>query len=95
MPFVNVRTKVRDYATWRPYFDQHAAVRKANGQISERVFRNANNPNELVLLFEWDDLAKAKAFRESAELKQIMKEAGVEGEPEFIFLEEVEETARV
>jgi heme-degrading monooxygenase HmoA len=88
MPYVVVRTKVKDYAKWRPYFDEHIAMRKANGQISERVFRNANNPNELVLMFEWDDLEKARRFRESDELKQRMKEAGVEGQPDFIFLEE-------
>jgi heme-degrading monooxygenase HmoA len=88
MPYVVVRIKVKDYAKWRPNFDKGAEMREANGRMSERVFRNVNNPNEVVLLFEWDDLEKVRRFSESDELKQRMREAGVEGQPDFIFLEE-------
>jgi len=39
-----------------------------------------------VILFEVADIAKAKKFSESPELKEKMQEAGVLGPPDFIFL---------
>jgi hypothetical protein len=38
------------------------------------------------LLFEVSDVAKAKAFAASADLKEKMKSAGVVGSPDVFFL---------
>ena len=86
MPYVVAKFKVNDYVQWRQHFDMGASMRKANGLISEHVFKNEGNPNEVALVFEWQDLEKAKQLMQSPELKERMKESGVEGQPE-IFLE--------
>jgi len=44
----------------------------------------------LLLLFEWDSLANARAFMVNPELKEAMGEAGVIEAPEAYFLEEYE-----
>ena len=90
MPYLLVRHKVADYAKWKPFFDQHGATRKANGSQGGRLLRNANDPNELVVLFEWDDLEKARQFAQSNDLREIMQRAGVVDQPDIYFLEEVE-----
>jgi hypothetical protein len=36
-------------------FDADATARKAGGSKGGRLFRSANNPNEVVILFEWDN----------------------------------------
>ena len=90
MPYVLVRHKVEDYAKWKPFFDQHGATRQASGSLGGRLFRNANDPNELVVLFEWDDLEKARQFAQSNDLREIMQRAGVADQPDIYFLEEVE-----
>jgi len=51
-------------------FDERRAIRKAAGSKGDRVFRNADNPNELVILLEWDDLKKAREFAQSDDLKK-------------------------
>ena len=91
MPYLLVRHKVADYAKWKPNFDQHAATRKASGCLGGQLFRTANDPNELLILFQWDDLEKARQFSQSNDLRETMQKAGVIDQPNVYFLETIEE----
>ena len=93
MPYMLVRHKVKDYAKWKPIYDEHAATRKASGSKGARLFRNADNPNELMILFEWDDLVKARKFAQSEDLIKTMQKAGVYDKPDIYFLDEIERTS--
>jgi heme-degrading monooxygenase HmoA len=84
-----IRHKVKDYAKWKTQFDEHGAKRKAAGCKGGRLFRSEKDPNEVVILFEWEDLGKAHKFAESEDLRQAMERAGVVGKPELYFLEEI------
>lgn len=84
-----IRHKVKDYAKWKPLFDEHGAKRKAAGSNGGRLFRSEKDPNEVVILFEWEDIGKAHKFTESEDLRQTMKRAGVVGKPELYFLEDI------
>ena len=53
--------------------------------------RNADDPNELVILLEWDSLENARQFANADELREAMKRAGVADEPDVYFLEEIEQ----
>ncbi len=90
MPYLLVRHKIKDYAKWKLVFDEHAAMRKANGSMGSRLFRNAQNPSELLILFEWDDLKKARQFAQSEDLRKAMEQAGVSDRPDIYFLEKIE-----
>jgi hypothetical protein len=90
MPYLLVRHKVEDYARWKPIFDADAATRRASGSQGGRLFRNASDPNELVILFELADLEKARQYTQSEELRGKMQQAGVADQPDIYFLEEVE-----
>jgi len=88
MAHLLVHHKVEDYGKWKPIFDGHADFRSQNGCKDGKVFRSTNNPNEIFILFEWDNVANAQKFAQSDSLKEAMKEAGVVGMPEAHFLEE-------
>ena len=90
MPHILVRHKVQDYAKWKPVFDEHGATRRAGGSRGGYLFRNADDPNEVVALIEWDDLAKARNFVNSADLREAMERAGVSDQPDIYFLDEIE-----
>ena len=90
MPTFLVRHKVTDYAKWKPIFDEHAATRRANGSKGARLFRNSENQNEVLILFEWDDLKRARQFAQSEDLRKVMEKAGVSDKPDLYFLEETE-----
>lgn len=91
MPYLLERHEVRDYERWREVFDADAAGREAAGCRGARVFRNAEDPQEVVVLFEWNSLENARRRIESATLDRKFEEAGVRGgigRTEFYLLEE-------
>jgi quinol monooxygenase YgiN len=90
MHYLLVRHTVEDYARWKPFFDGHAATRKAAGCQGGVLCRSADNPNQITLLFEWDDLANARQFAQSQDLRETMMKAGVIGMPDISFLDGME-----
>jgi hypothetical protein len=83
-----VRHAVKDFSKWKPAYDADQVARQAAGLRELNLWRNADEPHEVVLLFEVSDLAKAKAFAASIDLRDRMTAAGVTGRPEIIFLSE-------
>jgi hypothetical protein len=81
MALLVVYHKVHDYAAWRPAYDAHEPARAAAGISNGRVFRRAEDPNDLVILLDVDDVDRARAWAASADLKAAMQNAGVVGEP--------------
>jgi heme-degrading monooxygenase HmoA len=90
MAFVLVRHKVKDYAKWKPLYDEHGVMRKKYGSKGARVLRNANDPNELVIITEWENLKTAHAFAEAPDLREAMERGGVADKPDIFFLEEID-----
>src|SRR5689334_7913627 len=93
MPVSMIRHKVRNYAQWKPIYDQHRSVRRSSGCVSEQLYAEATDPNLLTVILEWDDLEKARKFGQSEDLKKTMQNAGVVGQPEITFLEPIEKHA--
>ena len=86
MPAMLVRHKVVDYDAWRPVFDEDEVTRRANGSQGGRIYRSANDPNEIVILLEWDDLERARLFADADDLHEAMARAGVTDQPDIFFL---------
>ncbi len=63
-------------------------LRRRNGEKSYRILRPENGSNQVVALFEWDNLDNARRYASSVDLKEAMQRAGVVGKPEILFLEE-------
>jgi heme-degrading monooxygenase HmoA len=57
-----------NYAKWKPVCDADSINRQANGSRGRQLFRNASDPNELVILFDWEDLEKTRQFAQSGDL---------------------------
>jgi heme-degrading monooxygenase HmoA len=92
MSYVLVIHKVEDYDKWKPVYDEDGAIRKAKGSKGAFVFRNADDPNQLVVLTQWEDIESAKNFAEADDLRITMQKAGVKGRPEVHYLEAIETT---
>lgn len=91
MLYLLIHINVKDCEKWKPVFDAYGATRRTSGSQGGQLFRSSSNPNELISLFEWDDLEKARQFMQSEGLREKMQEAGVIGRPDIYFLEEVEQ----
>src|SRR5215470_12409673 len=71
-----IRHKVADFAKWKPVYDGHLSARQKAGVKEEHLFRNADDPNEVLLLFSAEDIDKAKVFIASDDVHQTMAKAG-------------------
>ena len=90
--FVVIRHKVVNYRKWRAVFEAYGPARLALGCKRTRVFRRADNPKELVVMLAWCDLASAREFLVSDDLRDMLAEAGVcDRAPEVYLLEEMDE----
>ena len=52
MGLVIVRHKVRNFVAWKRAFDDHASARGSAGLSNTRLFRSADDPSEIVILFD-------------------------------------------
>jgi heme-degrading monooxygenase HmoA len=64
-------------------------MRRAAGEVSARMFRCPDQPQEVDLLCEWESLDRARKFFQAPALKSAMRQAGVLGRPDIEFMEEI------
>ena len=76
MAHMLIRHKVQDFGKWKSAYDAHQPARAAAGLKDLRLWHNADDRNDIFLLFEAADVAKAKAFAASADLKEKITSAG-------------------
>ena len=84
--YLLIRHKVRDFSEWKRGYDRHLVKRNEAGLSEKHLLRSVLDSNEVVLLFEVKDLDRAKAFVDSAELRETMQKLGVLDKPVIYFL---------
>ena len=84
--YLLVRHRVRDFAQWKRGYDAHLPKRIEAGLTEKYLLRGAHDLNEVILLFEAQDVNRAKAFAESADLRDTMQKVGVVDKPDLYFL---------
>jgi len=84
--WVLVTHRVKDFDAWLKVFDaEGTATRASFGIVDAALARGVDDPNLVHIVFDINDMAKAKARMNSPELKKIMTDAGVEGAPKIEF----------
>jgi len=81
-----VRHNVDDYEAWRRVYDEFDAQRRPMGVTGDAVFRSLDDPNDVTVWHDFDSDDDARAFVSSAELRDAMQQAGVQGEPQIWFV---------
>lgn len=84
--YMLARHKVRDFREWKRVYDAHRPERVQAGLTEKHLLQGAQEPNEVVVLFEAKDLKRAKTFAESSDLRNTMQKAGVVDKPDIYFL---------
>ncbi len=82
---LTVQIKVQDYGTWRTGYEGGEQRRLSAGITNSKVYRRAEDPNDVVILSDVADVAKARSFFSSDELKAAMQKNGVQGSPTIRF----------
>jgi hypothetical protein len=86
MTILIIHHMVKDYNAWRPAYDAHEKSRGSAGITNGRVFRRVEDPNDVMVLFDVADVAKARMWSVSEDLKSAMAQAGVSGKPAMYFI---------
>jgi hypothetical protein len=89
MIYLLLHHEVADYSAWKTVFDSSLDWRTKHGERNCRIFRGVQNPNELTLMFEWENVEKAREFMALDELKTRMSKAGVKSTPRVEYLTEM------
>ena len=82
---LTIHLKVKDFNAWRTSYNGREQNRLTAGITNGRVFRNADDQNDVVILQDVTDVAKARAWLDSAEMKTAMEKSGVVGSPSIRF----------
>ena len=85
-----VTHKVKDWNAWKKEFDDHKQARMDAGLIDRALGYTSGDNHDVSIVFAVTDMAKAKAFIASKDLKDKMTQAGVEGPPSFFFYDIVQ-----
>ncbi len=85
MAYLMFRGKVKDYEKWKPVFDELRPKRKEYGAKGGYLYRNADNPNELVVFMEWESVEKARKWAYSEHVTRALEIGGVIGKREDLF----------
>ena len=88
MAVVVMRHRVEEYDVWRAVHDSQRDTREANGAVSDRIFRGDSDPNDLLILFEWDSHQRARLFVRSEDLSDALVRGGVTERPDVWVLRE-------
>ena len=82
---LTVHFKVKDFNAWRSSYNGHEKDRASAGITNGRVFRSADDPNDVVILQDVADVSKARTWLTSNEMKSAMEKSGVLGSPSIRF----------
>ncbi|MFH5833692.1 hypothetical protein ACG2F4_06355 [Halalkalibaculum sp. DA3122] len=84
---VLVRHKVEDFVRWREVFESHKNAQREAGMQLKKLWRNVDEPDEVILLFDVDDPEQAREFLYSADIPDAKNGSGVIDDPDIYFLE--------
>jgi len=79
--------RVSDYAAWRQVYDSIADVQKAGGVTAESVHRMAGDPDNVLVIHHFATIEAARGFFANPELGEVLRRAGVAGQPRIEFYE--------
>lgn len=90
MVYIIAQLKLESFDKWKSVFEERSAIRKESGSKEASLFRNSNDPTEAMILFEWDNIERAKKYLESEVLLEALKKVGATFT--ITYLDEIETT---
>ena len=87
---MHVGFRVEDYERWKAGYDASIEQRKAAGEISFAVYRNADDPNIVTVVSEHESAERLLAFFNSPDLREKMKAAGIVEMGKNLLVEEMD-----
>ncbi|MCC6614072.1 MAG: antibiotic biosynthesis monooxygenase [Anaerolineae bacterium] len=71
-----VKRELNNYDSWKALVDDNEGVRKGKGSRGAVVYRSLHNPNEVYLIFEWDDQKSYLDYFDMPDVQQALARTG-------------------
>jgi hypothetical protein len=71
------RVRVADYDRFREVYDAGTPAREAGGMRNEEIFRNPNDPNDVLIMSTVENVEHARAYGQSDEVRERQRAAGL------------------
>ena len=78
---LTIHLKVKDFNAWQTSYNGNEKNRTSAGITNRKLFRNADDPNDVLVLQDVADVSKARTWYGSREMKSMMATRGVMGSP--------------
>jgi quinol monooxygenase YgiN len=82
---VFVRHRVADYPAWRAVYDGFDQQRRELGVTGHAAYQALSDPNEVTVWHDFSTREAAESFASSPQLREVMQQAGVQGQPDIWF----------
>lgn len=80
---------VEDFDTWRAEYESMHATRETFGDLGRRqLFRGVDDPNSIVVVFDWDSTDNARRYFGSGTLADSVGRGGGRTAPTVYYLED-------
>jgi heme-degrading monooxygenase HmoA len=73
MAYVLIQHKIARWSEFEPIFRDDGERRRMLGSKGGKVFRNVDDPENIFVVFEWNDTEGAKKFAEGLETHEAME----------------------
>ena len=78
---LTIHFKVKDFNAWQTSYNGNEKNRTSAGITKSKVFRSAEDPNDVLLLQDVTDVSKARTWYGSSDMKTVMEKSGIVGSP--------------
>ena len=87
MAITLVLHRVNDFDDFLEVYESVAPMQAAGGVTAESVHRMAGDPDNVLVIHEFDSMENARAFFANPGLRDAMVRGGVKGEPRIEFFD--------
>jgi len=82
---LTVHFKVKDFDAWRTSYNGREKDRTSAGITNGKVFRSADDSNDVLILADVADVSKVRTWLGSNAMKSVMEKSGIIGSPSIRF----------
>ena len=93
MVYVVLEHEITNFEMLKQVYTDDAERRRRMGCLGGRIWRGADDPNQVSVVMEWDRVENAREFADSFELEQAMHWASIKAPTTRVFVYEEAHTS--
>ncbi|MBI4093202.1 MAG: hypothetical protein HY420_04735 [Candidatus Kerfeldbacteria bacterium] len=72
-----LRRKLKDYNAWKKMAQEKIELRRQYGSKGATIYRSVKDPNEVFVVFDWDDARSYKEYFERPDVRKFLADTEI------------------